>query len=104
MSHFDVITGIDWLAKYQAILNFFEKKFIVQTLKGVKIQFCSKKLVDLYSSFLKYYMGGRQNQTSVVLLNPIEANIDNEKSIARILVVNECWDVFQEELFELPLT
>lgn len=61
MSYFDIILGMDWQTKYQAIVNYFEKKITFQTPKGIEVQFYGKKRVNLSSAFLKYCLVRRQN-------------------------------------------
>lgn len=85
MSYFDVILRMDWLTKYQAIIKFYKKKVIFQIPKDIKVQFYGEK----WSEPFQYYLDERRNQASISLLNSVEVEADNEKSLARIPIVNE---------------
>lgn len=59
------------------------------------------KKIKPFQCLSKCYLGGRWNQESVVLLNSLEADADNRKSLARLLVVNKQWDIVFKELHGL---
>lgn len=47
ISYFDIILGMEWLTKYQDIINCFKKKVTVQTTKGIEVQFYGRRGVNL---------------------------------------------------------
>ncbi|WVZ79890.1 hypothetical protein U9M48_027415 [Paspalum notatum var. saurae] len=74
----DIILGMDWLSKYNGVID------------------CAKKRVSVRGP------GGKIVEYQAVSSNAPEANLNQINAVAAIKVVNELPDVFPEELLGMP--
>ena len=61
MGEFDVILGIYWLSKYQAMVYCFRWRIILITNDGQLIEYSAKSGIITHYPLLKACVGGRKN-------------------------------------------
>ena len=61
MGEFDVFLGMDWLSKYQAMIDCFSKSITLITKDGQLIEYLAKSGVVMPYPLLKAYVWGRKN-------------------------------------------
>ena len=102
MLEFDVILGMDWLARHYASLDFREKVVIFRMPNGDEFRFKGDKASmpqNLISAIIARKMLRRGCQGYLAVVRNVEAD---KGAVDRVLVVCEFPDVFPEELLGLP--
>ena len=102
MTDFDVILGMDWLAENHATIDCRTKEVIFSLLSGPSFKFkgtCTKttpKVVSMMKAERLVQQGGWAILACVVDVT------GKEKTLDIVLVVNKFFDVFSEDLPEIP--
>ena len=97
MTQFDVISGIDWLSKYQTIIDCHRARVIIGTEDGGVVTYQANQGVKSSSLILKVCVG-RGNLRSLGYMNAIACEFETVGKHSYIMVVNEYPDVFLDEL------
>ena len=101
MDEFDVILGMDWLAKYQAMVDCYKRRIRLSTEDGQIIEYSAKTGAATPYPLLKACIGGRRNLECLGMIFALDGELGTSSSHL-IDVVEEFWDVFPEELPGLP--
>ncbi|XP_019108258.1 uncharacterized protein LOC109136539 [Beta vulgaris subsp. vulgaris] len=102
LKDFDVILGMDWLAKYKAKIECHNQKISLRGLKGNKVSYkgiifqLDVKIISAIN--LQTYL---RNGYPVYLCQVRDVSVENEE-LTQILVLKEFPDVFLEELPRIP--
>ena len=104
LGSYDMIIGIDWLAKYKAILNYFDKTFTYvdddQTVRNVEGVIKTVSLRKIYAMQLKRCMRKGCNLYAMwvadLLLN------EGQTQVKYHPILSKFRDVFPEEIPGLP--
>ncbi|KAL5583538.1 hypothetical protein UlMin_015980 [Ulmus minor] len=102
MTQFDVILGMDWLSKYQTIIDFHRARVIIGTEDGGVVTYQANQGVKLLSPILKVCVKGRGNLRSLGYINAFACELEPVGKHSYIMVVDEYSDVFSDELPGLP--
>jgi hypothetical protein len=81
----DVILGMDWLSKHKVLIDYAKKSVKLTTLEGKEMEFVAEPTV-----------------TAKGVTNRVKVNQLNASQGSEVPVVNECPDVFPEELPGMP--
>ena len=98
ISEFDVILGMDWLTKYQAMVEYYRRRVILQKKSGQVVEFQAQDERFVFAPVLKSLLGGRCNMERIRILFALDEEIGGESADSFILVVTEFLDVFPLEL------
>ncbi|XP_028112448.1 uncharacterized protein LOC114310604 [Camellia sinensis] len=98
MSGFDIILGMDWLSSYCAIINYYCRRVTVCTLGGDCFSFLGDRIDRLLLSWYDPRTRGKLSSLLATFL------VDGNSRIQSVFprVVYEYFDVFPEDLAELP--
>ncbi|KAL5564867.1 hypothetical protein UlMin_028031 [Ulmus minor] len=102
MTQFDVILGMDWLSKYQTIIDCHWARVIIGTEDGGVVTYQANQGVKSSSLILKVCVGGRGILRSLGYMNAIACEFETVEKHSYIMVVDEYPDVFPNELPGLP--
>ena len=102
MTEFDVILGMDWLTKYQAIVDCHRKRVSLFTKNGQVIEFQAKTGTVTPAPVLKACIGGRRNFTNLGTIFASDGELKKSDLSSHTPVVDEFSDVFPDELPGLP--
>ncbi|XP_062093563.1 uncharacterized protein LOC133799577 [Humulus lupulus] len=102
MGQFDVILGMDWLSKYQIIVDFSRKMVNLLTLSGDFVVYRANMNAVRQNHILKACIGGERNLECYGILFAIEDESRSLDKFPWISVVNGFLDVFPEDLPGLP--
>lgn len=99
---FDVILGMEWLAKHYAVMDCYSKMVILWHPKGVMVKFTGNKGTTLPYSLLdgKGRQSGMNNH--LCFLGHIAVEEEGESLVEVIPVVDDFLKIFPEELPGLP--
>ncbi|KAL5564584.1 hypothetical protein UlMin_027748 [Ulmus minor] len=102
MTQFDVILGMDWLSKYQTIIDCHRARVIIGTEDGGVVTYQADQGVKSSSPILKVCVRGRGDLKSLGYMNAIACELKTIEKHSYIMVVGEYPDVFPDELPGLP--
>ena len=75
MSEFDVILGMDWLTKYQATLDCYRRRVILQKKRGQVVEFKAKHGRFVFPPVLKSLLGERRNLEGMGMLFALDGEM-----------------------------
>jgi hypothetical protein len=81
----DIILGMDWLSKHKVLIDCAKKSVKLTTLEGKEMEFVAEPTV-----------------TAKGVTNSVKVNQPNASQGSEVPVVNECPNVFPEELPGMP--
>ncbi|XP_006854885.2 uncharacterized protein LOC18444659, partial [Amborella trichopoda] len=102
MGKFDVILGMDWLSKYQAIVDCSRKRVTLLTPSGDFIVYRANMSAVRQNPILRACLGGKRNLECYGNLFAIDDESRNLDQFPWISVVSGFPDVFPEDLPGLP--
>ncbi|XP_062100529.1 uncharacterized protein LOC133806444 [Humulus lupulus] len=102
MGQFDVILGMDWLSKYQVIVDFSRKRVTLLTPSGDFIIYWASMKAVRHNPILKAGFGGKRNLECYGSLFAIKDESRPLDKFPWISVVSGFPDVFPEDLQGLP--
>ena len=99
---FDIILGMDWLAKHRAIVDFYRKEVQFSQHGEPEVIFCGERKI-LSTSLISVIQANKMLRKACqgYLVYAIES-ANSEMQLAEVPVVNEFFDVFLEDLPGLP--
>jgi hypothetical protein len=98
MDVFDLILGMDWLSKYQAIIDCHSRRVVITLPTGDKVSFVCRSLV----SYPRTFMSPKEQKDFVGWLSSIVDVGNVRQTPYEIPVVREFIDVFPDELPGIP--
>ncbi|KAL5838964.1 hypothetical protein ACOSQ4_011572 [Xanthoceras sorbifolium] len=101
MGQFDVIFGMDWLTKYRAQIDCYNKRVILYT-KNDKVVYQATQGMKQLSPILKTLFGGKKRLETYGNVFAIHWETSKVNQYSQVYVVDEYPDVFPEELPGLP--
>ncbi|KAL5560324.1 hypothetical protein UlMin_036535 [Ulmus minor] len=102
MTQFDVILSMNWLSKYQTIIDCHRARVIIGTEDGGVVTYQANQGVKSSSPILKVCVRGRGKLRSLGYINAIACELKLVGKHSYIMVVDEYPDVFPDELPGLP--
>ena len=102
LQQFDVSLGMDWLFKYRATVDCFNKRVTLFPKDGYPIVYQAHSNPLKPSPILKACIGGRKKLECYGNLFAIDGEMGTADQYPWISVVNEFSDVFSEDLPGLP--
>ena len=99
---FDIILGMDWLAKYRATVDCYRKEVQFSQPGEPEVIFCGERKI-LSTSFISVIQANKMLRKACqgYLVYAIESG-NSEMQLAKVPMVNEFFDVFPEDLPGLP--
>ena len=99
---FDIILGMDWLAKHRATVDCYKKEVQFSQLGEPEVIFCGERKI-LSTSLISVIQANKMLRKACqgYLVYAIES-ANSEMQLAEVPVVNEFFDVFPEDLPGLP--
>ena len=99
---FDIILGMDWLAKHRATVDCYRKEVQLSQPREPEVIFCGERKI-LSTSLISVIQANKMLRKACqgYLVYAIES-ANSEMQLAEVPVVNEFFDVFPEDLPGLP--
>ena len=99
---FDIILGMDWLAKHRATVDCYRKEVQFSQPGEPEVVFCGERKI-LSTSLISLIQANKmlRKACQAYMVYAIESG-NNEMQLAEVPVVNEFFDVFPEDLPGLP--